>query len=721
MGWFAKLMLVVGIALGIVLFKFHFSETLEAVLISLFVGIVVFILFSLISGIRNYSSMLKGKKEDKFSAEKIIKRGIRNRIIGVVLLIITIIVFLNSYLYVKALLGNDMLISLKIDKENLVLKNGEEGQLNVDAKVLTNPFCKADCILSLEDLSKGEIIYSDMIYLKVSSPLSKDYLITSQNNKFGQALYKVSLECNTMKSRFCYTSSNISKLRTRIISVDYKLDDIQEARKEELKNETEILSNEFYTMQNSLNKFYFNFSSLDLSEFEKESKDLYNLSNPIANEINNLSLLYENQEYYELGTKIYNITEEIRNIRDRFNELNSSVLYNINTYNSLIDNMSSMYNDILYLEDYNFSDSSLPYAKSFVEDFNSAILKFNKYDKIQDKIILFNNLESEKENLFFILKNESPNNASMGNNLDVSINPVNLKKILIKNEIYNSNFELKEPSPICCLKNNCYKCINDSSLNYPIIFVHGHSFNEKLSAELSMESFGEMAREMDKEGYIDAGYFYGSQYNEISKGYLGKVNNSIVVEATYYLDTLVTEEGSFILNSKWENIDTYAERLNEVISNVKYLTGKDKVIIVAHSMGGLVTRKYIQLHGDESLDRLILVGIPNHGVDGFVLNYCSVFGADIECSEMNKSSLFLSELNSVPIPNIPVYNIIGTGCFWENSEGDGIVKAQSAYLENSENIYVEGTCNGVDFFHVKMIKPSKYPEIYKLIRDLIRK
>ena len=156
-----------------------------------------------------------------------------------------------------------------------------------------------------------------------------------------------------------------------------------------------------------------------------------------------------------------------------------------------------------------------------------------------------------------------------------------------------------------------------------------------------------------------------------------------------------------------------------LVSNVKYLTGKDKVIIVAHSMGGLVTRRYIQLYGEESLDRVVLVGIPNHGVDGFVLNYCSVFGADLECSEMNKSSAFLEELNNSPLPNIPVYNIVGLGCFWEGSDGDGIVKNESAYLEGAENIYVNGTCNVVDFFHVRMIKPRNHPEIYEIIKDLI--
>lgn len=87
---------------------------------------------------------------------------------------------------------------------------------------------------------------------------------------------------------------------------------------------------------------------------------------------------------------------------------------------------------------------------------------------------------------------------------------------------------------------------------------------------------------------------------------------------------------------------------------------------------------------------------------------------------MNKSSEFIYNLNAAPLPSIPVYNLVGIGCYWEGSDGDGIVKSSSAYLNGTENIYVNGTCSGVDFFHVRMIKPTKHPEIYKIIRDLIK-
>jgi len=341
-------------------------------------------------------------------------------------------------------------------------------------------------------------------------------------------------------------------------------------------------------------------------------------------------------------------------------------------------------------------------------------------DTIENKMILFNQLKAEEESILFTIQNGSIEEIFGDQKIQTPIYPVDIEKILINYVNYSSNFSLPEPSPICCFNKECYSCIEDSSSNYPVILGHGHSFNEKLSAELSMEAFSDMVLALEKDGYLNAGYFYGNNYYENSNGYLGGINNSVVVEATYYIDTSIAGENLFTLDSKWENISTYSSRLNEIIKNVKYLTGKDKVVIVAHSMGCLVTRKYIQLYGENDLDKVILVGSPNHGVDGFIFKSCSVFGADIECSEMGANSSFIAELNNAPFPSIPVYNIIGIGCPIEGFEGDGIVKSESSYLEGAENIYVNGTCSGVDFFHVQMIKPSYHPEIYEIIKEKIK-
>ncbi|MGY4884135.1 MAG: alpha/beta fold hydrolase [Nanobdellota archaeon] len=709
-------MFLIGVALAWILYKFDFSPTLEGMIISFIAGIIVFIL---ISGLI-YSNFGKDKGKNWDSEANIRKRKIRAHTVGLIFMILAILLVFNSYFYFKSLIGNDLLISLDVEEQDFVLKNGEQKFFDVKAKVLTNPFCSANCSLLLEDLSDDKILNYENIYLKVSSPLSKEYSLSSNGEKYGQKLYKLSLECNTIKEgKFCYTASNLSKLRTRIISINYELNDMQNIIKNALKNDTEDINREFYTSRSLLDDLYFNISSLDLSDLEYKSNLLKNDSDSILWEINKLNYLYEEQEYSELGTEIIDTRKNVNDFANEVRGLNNSLSENVKSYNYLVNNVLLMRGEIFFLEDYNFTNSSMVLAESFVRDFNLMIIRIKEKNRIEDKLLLFNKLEEEKQNLLSTLQNEINLGIPREEKLGVSISPVNIQNLSINHKNYFSYFSLEEPSPVCCFKQECYNCIEDSSLNYPIILVHGHSFNERLSAELSMESFSDMARTLEKDGYLDAGYFYRSEYDEDSKGYLGKINTSIVVEATYYIDTALAEENSFIYDSKWESIDTYAARLNEIISNVKYLTGKNKVIVVGHSMGSLVTRRYIQLYGESNLDKVILVGGPNHGIDGLVLNSCAVFGADLECSEMNKSSSFMQELNTATIPNIPVYNIIGIGCPFEGSNTDGIVKNESAYLDWADNIYVNGTCTGVDFFHVRMIKPTLHPEIYGIIKGII--
>lgn len=53
--------------------------------------------------------------------------------------------------------------------------------------------------------------------------------------------------------------------------------------------------------------------------------------------------------------------------------------------------------------------------------------------------------------------------------------------------------------------------------------------------------------------------------------------------------------------------------LNQKIEEIKLQTGSEKINIVAHSMGGLLTKEYVRQYGKESVDKLIFVGTPHLG------------------------------------------------------------------------------------------------------------
>jgi triacylglycerol esterase/lipase EstA (alpha/beta hydrolase family) len=62
-----------------------------------------------------------------------------------------------------------------------------------------------------------------------------------------------------------------------------------------------------------------------------------------------------------------------------------------------------------------------------------------------------------------------------------------------------------------------------------------------------------------------------------------------------------------------DSIDDFAEQLAAKIERVRHETGADKVVLVGHSMGGLVARAYLQRYGGANVTRLITVGTPHEG------------------------------------------------------------------------------------------------------------
>lgn len=98
------------------------------------------------------------------------------------------------------------------------------------------------------------------------------------------------------------------------------------------------------------------------------------------------------------------------------------------------------------------------------------------------------------------------------------------------------------------------------------------------------------------------------------------------------------------------DIRTNSQRLANTIASVRARTGAAKVDLVAHSMGGLVSRYYIKsLGGSSSVDSLIMMGTPNYGTSlanvASFLTFGSCVGIDA-CNQMAAGSGFLNDLNA---------------------------------------------------------------------------
>lgn len=63
----------------------------------------------------------------------------------------------------------------------------------------------------------------------------------------------------------------------------------------------------------------------------------------------------------------------------------------------------------------------------------------------------------------------------------------------------------------------------------------------------------------------------------------------------------------------FSTIDLYAPQLAAAIDEVRAATGAEQVIVLGHSMGGLVTRAYLDRFGSAKVAHVITLGTPHRG------------------------------------------------------------------------------------------------------------
>lgn len=61
------------------------------------------------------------------------------------------------------------------------------------------------------------------------------------------------------------------------------------------------------------------------------------------------------------------------------------------------------------------------------------------------------------------------------------------------------------------------------------------------------------------------------------------------------------------------SIDDFVPIIAEAVTELCRDSGQDRIVIVAHSMGGLAVRAYLDVHGDSHIAKVITLGTPHHG------------------------------------------------------------------------------------------------------------
>ncbi len=131
------------------------------------------------------------------------------------------------------------------------------------------------------------------------------------------------------------------------------------------------------------------------------------------------------------------------------------------------------------------------------------------------------------------------------------------------------------------------------------------------------------------------------------------------------------------------SIDEYARLIDSAVEALCKDSGKQEIIILAHSMGGLAARTYLRDHGTERTAKLIMLGTPHFGstLANFAMGVNATQMKRELLSDGSSSANWLHKLEQTETP------VLRARCISIYSRHDNIVAPQeSAYLPGARNI-----------------------------------
>lgn len=638
--------------------------------------------------------------------------------IGVfVFLLIILIVATKFYLVLQLLLGNDLVVSVNSDREIIKVEHGQSDNVTFKYYILTNPFCDAHCNSTFTDLGDGKVIDYEEFKMRSVTPSSIQFDLRANNEGVGKEFYRFEVSCQSPRTLLCHTDGSV-KSRNKLIVMEYNLTTEEIKKINVQKNISNSLVSRLNNVKNNLIEINASLNESGIIEFKQIVKNttyLIEETNSALNSSDILIDLWNKQEYDKLDDQILIYNKTVENIKNQFSLLNITAWLEISSYNVFVSQLNDVRNNLNNLSGAKMSTANANSVENLSLRFN-AIVNLISNGSLNYLTQLTGNLSQDLERVRIDISSGNDNSSFASFNLsNISIGLIELEY----SNYSNVSLIFNEPKMKCCLLGKCYNdCNLNQSTNYPVILLHGHDFSASVSAEHALDAFDKIQKKMEQDGYLNVGPLLLGDYTTDDKNIFAQPL-PLTVKASYYFDINLNTGKNIVIQTKADNIDTYAIRLKDTIDVLKYKTGKDKVDVVAHSMGGLVLRRYMEIFGSDSINKVVLIGTPNEGIDSETLSYCNLFGATTECSDLAGGSLLMSKLANAKAINIPVYNIVGTGCLMGNETGDGIVLEKNGILSGANNILINGTCNpgSFEYLHTALVDPDKYPEVYRIIID----
>jgi|GEM_PF-6926035 len=168
-----------------------------------------------------------------------------------------------------------------------------------------------------------------------------------------------------------------------------------------------------------------------------------------------------------------------------------------------------------------------------------------------------------------------------------------------------------------------------------------------------------------------------------------------------HLSLFITNRHFYTINLKPidATLETYAPQIKAKIEEILDNSKQDKVVLVGHSMGGVLARDYVRTNGAEDVETIITLGSPHKGTTlGFL-----ALGTAVK--QMLPNCEYLNELaKDENIKQVDVHCIASV-------HDNLVVPFHNAWLDHSTNYMV------THYGHVSMMKA---PHTFSILREILQ-
>jgi archaellum component FlaC len=404
--------------------------------------------------------MKKKKSKAKKSGKKKVKTGnwLKQH---KPLIIIALIVFLflaafgtKGFLYLNFILGNDIIIHLDADKEDLKLVRGEEESISFKASITTNPFCNAQCKSYFEDISRNNTIENNTFKLSPGMPITKEYKIKIDEFGEGQKLYRFGLECRGSANFLCHTKQE-STSRNILVTVEHSLRDDERELKNSLKHDLNNLKQKIEGTATKANEIEIIINGLDnyvsINETKNNLNNLKKDTSVLVEELNLLAKIWDSQNYYELNKRFDEVDKKAVKTADMVAKIDKNVSDLLISYNSLAKELNDTRERLKEIKGIFILDKDIATEiNDNINVFNSVVKSFNSRNGISKKRVEVNSINYSVYILYGKVKNyqkreyfEKAIEIDINYDILCSLNISCVNRPSINERANQTNFELK--------------------------------------------------------------------------------------------------------------------------------------------------------------------------------------------------------------------------------------------------------------------------------------